>query len=73
MVSVTVYGYEPQGYFASARCRYELVVRDKAGKVVWAADDEIRPGKELATSLVDPEAAMIGREVLRKIREQFGI
>jgi hypothetical protein len=50
-----------------------LVVRDKAGKVVWAADDEIRPGKELATSLVDPEAAMIGREVLRKIREQFGI
>jgi hypothetical protein len=73
MVSVTVYGYEPQGYFSSARCKYELVVRDKAGKVVWAADDEIRPGKELATSLVDPEAAMIGREVLRKIREQFGI
>ena len=73
MVSVTVYGYEPQGYFAAARCKYELVVRDKAGKVEWAADDEIRPGKELAMSLVDTNAAMIGREVLRKIRDQFGI
>jgi len=72
-VSVTVYDYEPQGYFAAARCKYELVVRDKAGKVVWAADDEIWPGKALAMSLVDTNAAIIGREELRKIRDQFGI
>jgi len=41
--------------------------------VVWAADDEIWPGKALAMSLVDTNAAIIGREVLRKIRDQFGI
>ena len=73
MVAVTVYAYEPQGHWSDTRCKYELVVRDKAGKVVWAADDEIRPAQELATSLVDTDAAIIGREVLRKIREQFAL
>jgi hypothetical protein len=49
------------------------VARDLHGKVVWAVDDKVRATEALAQSLVEAPSSIIAREILRKVREQFGI
>lgn len=72
-LAVTVYLYRAGGWFSDPRAYYELVARDGKGKVVWVADDEVVAKSELARSLVDPEEAVIAREIARKVRETFGL
>ena len=40
---------------------------------MWAADDKIEAQANLARTLADTSSAIIGREVLRKVRQQLGI
>ena len=73
VLSVTVYVYRAGGWFSNAKAHYELVARNHAGKAVWVADDEVAARSELASNLVDPEEAIVAREIARKIRQAFGI
>jgi len=72
-VAVTIYRFEKGGTFSKPTAYYEIVVRDPRGNVAWAADDSIVASDDMALSLVDPPSAIIAREMLRKIRDQFGI
>ena len=72
-LAVTVYRFETEGTWSKPTAFYELVARDQRGKVLWAADDKVRATDDLAVSLVDPPSAIMAREILRKVREQFGI
>ena len=72
-LAVTVYRYEGEGVWSKPTAFYELVARDQRGKVLWAADDKVQATEDLAVSLVDPPSAIMAREILRKVREQFGI
>jgi hypothetical protein len=49
------------------------VARDQHGQVVWAAADKIEATEKLARTLADTASVIIGREVLRKVRQQLGI
>ena len=72
-VAVTVYRFEKAGTWSKPTAYYEMVARDRHGKVVWAADDKVRAAEELAQSLVEAPSSIIAREILKKVREQFGI
>lgn len=72
-LTVTVYLYRAGGWFSDPRANYEIVARDGKGKAVWVADDEVVARPELARSLVDPEEAVVAREIARKVREEFGL
>jgi hypothetical protein len=73
LLAVTVYVYRAGGWFSNPKAHYELVARDGKGKAVWVADDEVVARADMARSLVDPEEAVIAREIARKLREEFGL
>jgi hypothetical protein len=72
-LAVTIYRYQKAGTWSKPTAYYELVARDPRGQVVWAADDKVVATEDLARSLVDAPSAIMGREILRKVREQLGI
>jgi hypothetical protein len=72
-LSVTVYRYERGGFWTSPTAHYELVARDVKGKVLWAADDKVVANDDLAQSLADSPSAIMAREILKRVRLQFGI
>ncbi len=72
-LAVTVYRFDQAGWWSGPTAHYELVARDQHGEVVWAAADKIEATEELARTLADTPSAIIGREVLRKVRQQLGI
>jgi hypothetical protein len=72
-IAVTVYRFEKAGTWSKPTAYYELVARNQKGQVIWAADDTVEAQDELARSLVESPSAIIGREVLRKVRQQLGI
>lgn len=71
-LAITVYRWESAGTWHKATAFYEIVARDGRGKIVWAADDKVRATEDLAVSLVDTPSEIVAREILRKVREQFG-
>jgi hypothetical protein len=73
-LAVTVYRFDKGGIWSGPpTAHYELVARNGKGQVVWAADDKIEAPGSLARTVADTSSAMIGREVLRKVRQQFGL
>ncbi len=72
-LTVTVYRFDRAGMWSGPTAYYELVARDPWGHLVWAADDKIEAQANLARTLADTSSAIIGREVLRKVRQQLGI
>jgi hypothetical protein len=71
-LAITVYRWEPAGTWHKTTAFYEMVARDPRGKIVWAVDDTVRATEDLAKTLADTPSEIIAREVLRKVREQFG-
>jgi len=71
-VAITVYRWEPAGTWRKATAHYEMVARDRSGKALWAVDDTVRAMEDLALSLVDTPSEIIAREILRRVRGQFG-
>jgi hypothetical protein len=72
-LAITVYRWEPAGTWHKPTAFYEMVGRDPRGKIAWAVDDTVRVTEDLAQTLADTPSDIIAREVLRKVREQFGI
>ena len=72
-LAVTVYRYDEAGMLGNATAHYELVARDPRGQVVWAVDDKVGASAEMARSLADTASAIISREVLRRLCQQFGL
>ncbi len=72
-LTVTVYRFDRAGMWSGPTAYYELVARDPWGHLVWAADDKIEAQANLARTLADTSSTIIGREVLRKVRQQLGI
>jgi hypothetical protein len=73
LLTVNVYSYQKGGLFSDPRANYELVARDKKGRAVWVADDEVVARGELAQTLVDSEDTVMAREIVRKVRESFAL
>lgn len=67
-LAVTVYRFERGGILRRPTAYYELVARDAAGRVAWAADDKIEARPELAETLADTPSSIIAREMLRRTR-----
>jgi len=72
-ISATIFKYKKQSFLSNPVAYYELVARNKDGKTVWIAIDQIKPCQELATSLADTDSNIVGREIHRKIREEFSL
>jgi len=73
VLTVTVYAYDAGGWFSQPSAHYELVARNKKGQAVWAVDDEIAVRRDLALTLVDSDEVLLARELVTKIRQEFGI
>ena len=71
-LTVTVYRFKKQGFLTNPVGYFELVARNKAGHPVWMAMDHVKSTQSLATSLADSDTRIMGRELYRKIREDFG-
>jgi len=72
-LTVTVYRFDRGGAWSRPTAHYEIVARNSRGQVIWAADDQIEAAANLARSLSDTPSTMIGREILRRVRQQLGI
>jgi len=70
-LSVNVYKFKKQGFLTNPVAFFEVVARDKAGKMMWAAIDKVKSTQELAQSLADTDAQIVGREILKRIRVDF--
>ncbi len=73
LLSVNIFKFKKQGFLTNPVAFFEIVVRDKSGKVMWAAIDKVKSTQELAQSLADTDAQIIGREILGKIRKDFSL
>lgn len=72
-LTATIYSYDRGGWFTDPSAKCELVARDRSGQVRWAADDALVVRRELAQTLVDSDDTLVARELVRKLREEFGI
>lgn len=67
LVSLTVYEYRRR-WWGPAEVSYELVGRDPAGRLLWAADDTVRVSKAMAISEVDTESDIFARLMVARLR-----
>lgn len=72
-ITVTVFKFKKQGFLTNPVAFFEIVARTKDGKPAWIAIDRVKSTQELAQSLADSDSAIIGREVFRKMREEFNL
>lgn len=72
-VAVNVYRFKKQGFMTNPVAFFEIVARTKDGKTAWIVLDQVKPTQELAESMADSNSAIIGREVYRKMREEFNL
>ena len=70
-LSTTVYRFKKQGLLTNPVGYFELVARDRQGKAVWIALDHVKSTQALANSMADSDSQIMGRELYRKIREEF--
>lgn len=73
MVTVTVYKFKKQGFVTNPVAFFEIVARTKDGKAAWVVMDRVKSTQELAQGLTDTDSLIIGREVYRKMREEFNL
>ncbi len=67
-VSALVFRYDRGGLFSHPTAHYELAVRDKSGRLLWAAIDRVEARPDLARTLADTPSQIIAREILRRVR-----
>lgn len=70
-LTVTVYRFKKQGFLTNPVGYFELVARNREGKAVWIALDQVKSTQSLATSLADSDSQVMARELRRKIRVAF--
>ena len=70
-LAVTVYRFKKQGFLTSPVGFFEMVARNREGKAVWIALDQVKSTQSLATSLADSDSQIMARELRRKIRVAF--
>jgi hypothetical protein len=72
-VTVTVFHWE-RGFFSrKATASYEVVGRDRAGRLLWVADDRLTASREEATSLLEGDEAVVARRVAGKLQRELGL
>lgn len=72
-LTVTVYKFKKQGLLSNPVAYFEIVARTKDGKAAWILLDQVKTSQALAQSLADTDSAIIGREIYRKMREEFNL
>jgi hypothetical protein len=70
-LAVTVYRFKKQGFLTNPVGYFELVARNREGKAVWIAVDQVKSTQALATSLADSDSLVMARELRRKLRVAF--
>jgi hypothetical protein len=70
-LAVTLYRFKKQGFLTSPVGFFEMVARNREGKAVWIALDQVKSTQSLATSLADSDSQIMARELRRKIRVAF--
>ena len=70
-LAVTFYRFKRQGFLTNPVGYFELVARNREGKAVWIAVDQVKATQSLATSLADSDSQIMARELRRKIRVAF--
>ena len=70
-LAVTVYRFKKQGFLTNPVGYFEMVARNREGKAVWIALDQVKSTQSLATSLADSDSQIMARELRRKIRVAF--
>lgn len=70
-ITVNAYHWKAQSFLTNPVVSLEILVKDKAGKVVFAALDQIKSSQSKAESLSDTDAQVMGRELLKKLKNAF--
>ncbi len=70
-LSVTVYRYKRMGFLSNPIGWFELVARNRQGRPVWMALDQVKATQSLAVSLADSDTQIMARELRRKLRTAF--
>lgn len=70
-LAVTVGGYHRGGIFSRPSADLELVVRDGAGRMLWAATGPVAVNPALTESMADSHSVLIAREVLLRMRREL--
>lgn len=73
ILSVTIFKFKKQGFLTNPVAFFEIVARTKDGKAAWVVIDRVKSTQELAQGLSDTDSAIVGREVFRKMREEFNL
>jgi hypothetical protein len=72
-VSVTVFEWRNRIFGLAPRVGYEVIGRDRAGQIIWMAEDHMVAPRELAKTLVEGDDLVVAREVGRKTRMELGL
>ena len=70
-VSVTVFRWERGVFGRAPRVGYEVIVRDRAGQVIWLGLDRVVVPRERALNLAETDELLLAREVGRKLRAEL--
>lgn len=72
-ITVNAYHWKAQTFLTNPVLSLEIVLKDKAGKVVFVALDQIKSSQSKAESLTDSDSQIMGRELLKKLKNGLGI
>jgi hypothetical protein len=72
-VSVTVFEWETRFFGRPPHVGYEVIGRDRAGQIIWVAQDRITAPRETALNLAETDELLVAREVGRKLRVELGL
>jgi hypothetical protein len=71
-VEVTVYEWNRRWFGRPPRVGYEVVGRDRAGQILWLAEDRFAVPRDRAVTAADADELIVAREVGRKLVLELG-
>lgn len=72
-LTVNAYHWKAQTFLTNPVLSVEIILKDKAGKVVFVALDQMKSSQTKAESLNDSDSQIMGRELLKKLKNGLGI
>ena len=60
--------WHEKGLFSKPGLSVEIVIKDKAGKVLFVAYDELEANRRKAESLADTDSEIIGKEIAKRLQ-----
>jgi hypothetical protein len=72
-LSVTVFEWRRAFFTGTPEVGYEVVGRDRAGQLLWMAEDVIHASSRLAVTLAEEHEQIVARELARRLKKELGL